>query len=664
MAAEDYPKIIDEKALKEEINPCDDFYQFSCGQWLEKTEIPKDKSKVYRQSTPMLENVDKTLNKILVSYANGQMQIPATYSKKLGDFYKSCLNRNNDTEQGVEWLRKQLREVHYSLGKQNRAQLVAQLQQKGITSFFHIYSDQSLADSTQVILFVDQAGIALQNPAYYLKTDQKSKDTRVQYLKYIQNIFELWGEPTKRATQIAKFILKLETSLAKKSYSLEDQADPSKVNHPMTLTEIKKLAPSWDWENYLNLLKINSPTINVSEPEFIQYADQLFDKLSEEQWETFITWNFLNRYASSLGGKWEKSHFDFWEKYLSGAQIPMENWQHCTQSVEENLGYALAEAYIHLFDGKAIKEKTETMIDQIKEVFLLDIQELIFGENAWMDASTGQKAKDKANLISQKVGAPEKFRNYDSLQISNNKFFLNKTNLSAYEFKRNLSKIGKPVDKSEWEMMPWEVNAYYDPPNNEFDFPFGILQPPSLDLSASDGANFGAFGGGTIGHELTHGFDSSGSQYDPKGNVVNWWTDLTKKKFDEKAQCFSKQASQYTVSQVGLNVNGELTIDENLADQGGVKLGYKALEKILESRPESKPWLNKYSERQQYWIAYAQSWCVKATDASLRRQMTDDYHPPAEFRVNAVMMNRPEFARDFRCAPNSRMSPPNRCSIW
>jgi len=315
------------------------------------------------------------------------------------------------------------------------------------------------------------------------------------------------------------------------------------------------------------------------------------------------------------------------------------------------------------FDGSEIKKKTEKMISDIKDAFQTDLLSLSQGPDAWLDQDTYAGALEKIQLMGQKVGGPEKWRDYSQLEKQGSNFLFNTLYVTKFESRRDFKKIGGAVDRGEWYMMPWEFNAYYDPANNEFNFPFGILQPPSLDFTATEGANLGSFGGGTIGHELTHGFDNSGAQYDAHGNIKNWWSETTQKKFDEKAQCFIDQANQYMIKEVSLTVDGSQTLTENLADQGGVKLGYTALEKSLQQRPEGAAW-NGYSERQQYWIAYAQSWCTKSRPESLRVQMTSDPHPPAEFRVNGIVMNRPEFARDFKCAGGAKMTPVNRCSIW
>jgi endothelin-converting enzyme/putative endopeptidase len=341
-----------------------------------------------------------------------------------------------------------------------------------------------------------------------------------------------------------------------------------------------------------------------------------------------------------------------------------DRWKACTTEVENNLGYALAEAYVQTFDGEMIKSKTNLMIQEIKTAFEDDLVTLSQGAEAWLDLSTYNAALEKIRLMAQKIGAPEKWRDYSDLKISGPTLLNNSFSATQFEIRRDLIKIGGTVDKTEWYMMPWEINAYYDWGKNEFNFPFGILQPPSLDFTFSEGANLGSFGGGTIGHELTHGFDNGGSQYDAYGNLKNWWSKITAEQFEQRSQCFIQQANQYKIKEVDLAVDGKQTLTENLADQGGVKLGYMALQKNLQTRPEAPLWAGRFNERQQYWIAYAQSWCSKRRPESLRVQIASDEHPPEEFRVNGIVMNRPEFASDFKCAAGAPMNPVNRCSIW
>ena len=657
---EAFPKIIDETALNEKINPCDNFYEFTCGQWIDSTVIPPDKSSVNRQSTPLIDQTDVNLNKLILSFVNNTNTNPTANADKIASLYKSCLNASANSEQSMVILKEQLKLVHSLKSPKDLARISALLSHDGISPFLAFGSSPSLQNSEMAIADISQGGYELGEKEYYFKNDKKSLEIVKKYKEYIANIFQILGYNKWSAKLMAKNVFEFEKKLAAKSYSIADLSDSSKLNHPVGLIGLKKLAPNFDWTTYFNTLgSADLSTLNVDEPEFFQSLNDILKQTNHGILVDYLTWLVADHAANYIGGNYEQTSFDFWSKYLSGATEMKPRWKKCTQVVESTFGYALAEAYVKTFDGESIKNKTEGMIKDIKSSFVEDLQTL-----SWLDDQTEKLAEEKVVSMGQKVGAPDEWRDYSSLKINETNYYQNSVQLSQFESRRDLSKIGKPVDKKEWSMMPWEVNAYYEPSRNEFNFPFGILQPPSLDLTATEGANLGSFGGGTIGHELTHGFDTNGSQFDVHGNLKSWWTKKTLDQFNEKAKCFIDQASAYNVKAVNLNVNGEQTLTENLADQGGVKLGYLALAKSLSKRSEGPLWLNKYNERQQYWIAYGQSWCTKVTDESLRQQMTTDVHPPAEFRVNDVIMNRPEFAKDFNCPEKSNMAPVNRCSLW
>jgi putative endopeptidase len=659
------PPIMDSQALSQ-TDPCDDFYQFSCGAWLDHTVIPADKSSVSRQVTVAMDSTDADLNKILTSYAAGNFSPRATYSAKIRDFYTTCMNIDKLAPAAAKVAKKRVNGIKGWKTKADFARLIAEMQLNGAGPLFSFGSTQDLDDSSRVIGDAGQGGIALGQRDYYVATDQKGKEILLAYKEHIAKILELNGEHVVAARLASDVILRIETELAKASYVMADQNDPSKTHHPMSAEELSRLAPHFDWATYFKTMGDKfTKHMNVDEPEFFGALDHILASTDKGDLDTYLSWQFLHSVASRLGGDFEKEDFRFWSAYLSGAKQMMPRWKICTRAVEGSLGYALAEAYVQTFDGKGIKAKTEQMIDEIKSTFNADLTQLAKAPpEGWMDAGTAAKASEKIGTIAQKVGGPEKWRDYHTLRTGNVSYLENSLCVNRFESRRDVAKIGKPVDRQEWGMMPWEINAYYDRSKNEFNFPFGILQPPSLDLKATDGANLGSFGGGTIGHELTHGFDNNGSQYDAKGNVKNWWSQETLSQFQAKSGCYVDQANQYNIKLVGLNVNGKNTLEENLADQGGVKLGYVALDKELTTRPEGAVWAGKYSERQQYWIAYAQSWCTQITAENLRERMTTDVHPPAEFRVNAVVMNRPEFAHDFNCKPGAKMAPVNRCSLW
>jgi endothelin-converting enzyme/putative endopeptidase len=666
------PPILDASAMKDgqngnpAVDPCEDFYQFACGQWLDTTVIPDEKKGVSRQATIPLEMTDVVLNKILAKYAQNDFSAPSSQARQLGAFYQSCMTADQNTQASVAFVQKQIKNLQVLSSKSQLPKVIALSQTFGFGAFLSFYSQQDPEDSSRFLGNLAQGGISLPEKDYYLATDEESLKILADYKTYVTNLFTLFGYSPSKAAMAADAVLKMETALAQVSLSLEDRYDTAKTIHLTSLQALQTQHPGFDWKTFFQTLKVSDAQLarfNIEEPEFVDGFLALLKTEPLENIKAYLIWKLIDGSAEKIAGKYEQAHFNFWSKRLNGIAQPLPRWKMCTQEVENRLGYALAEAYVKSFDGSDIKRKTEKMISDIKDAFQTDLISLSQGPDAWLDQDTYAGALEKIQLMGQKVGGPEKWRDYSQLEKQGSNFLFNTLYVTKFESHRDYQKIGNPVDRSEWYMMPWEFNAYYDPANNEFNFPFGILQPPSLDFNATEGANLGSFGGGTIGHELTHGFDNSGSQFDAHGNVKNWWSENTKKKFGEKAQCFIDQANQYLIKDVNLTVDGSQTLTENLADQGGVKLGYTALEKNLKLRPEGAKW-NGYTERQQYWIAYAQSWCTKSRPEALRVQMTSDPHPPAEFRVNGIVMNRPEFARDFQCAANAKMAPANRCSIW
>lgn len=665
------PPVLDATAIKDgydgrpAVDPCNGFYEFACGAWLDKTVIPSDKTGVSRQVTVASDNTDLILHNILARYVRGDFTVKSSAEHKLADVYQSCLDVDKQTAKSLTFVRNEIANVRAAKTPAQLGALAAKLNLFGISLFFNMSSAQDLNDSTHVIADVGQGGLSFDARDYYFDTDAKSVEIRQKFVAHVANVFKLLGTPAAQASTIAASVLKFETALAKGEYALEDSYDPLKTNHPSTLAALSALAPRVDIKAYFATLGLASVAkVNVDEPEYLQGMNSVLAATPAADVTNYIIFRLVDGLSPRMGGAFTAESFDFWSKYMSGAKAPEPQWKLCTGVVKNTMGLALAEAYVKTFDGSDIKRRTEAMISNIKQTFVDDLQELNKGPDAWIDDDTLKGAEEKVSLIAQKVGAPTKFRDYSSVKTTAANILENQLRLNIFESRRALAKIGKPVDKSEWGMMPWEINAYYDRSNNEFVFPFGILMPPSLDFKWSDGANYGAFGGGTIGHELTHGFDNNGQKYDSHGNLRNWWTPSTNAAFKQKAQCYIDQANAYEVAQVHLKVDGAQTLEENLADQGGVKLGYKALDKILSTRAEGPLWQGRYTERQQYWIGYAQSWCTKSTDESIRQRMATDPHPPAEFRVNAVLMNRPEFARDFNCSAGSRMVPAQRCSLW
>jgi putative endopeptidase len=651
--------ILDASALKPSVDPCQDFNQFACGGWLDRTQIPADKNSVNHQSTALLDRTDEQLHQLLVRLEKGDRKLQTPAAKQLVDYYTTCMSRDSTSHQALSLLKSEIKKIETLKDKKQLTSLIAQLHLSGTNAFFAFGAGQDLKDSSSVIGFLDQGALGLPEPTYYFDNDAKSIETRVKYRSHIENLLVLSGQTRGAALQAAQVIFDFEKELASKAYPFNDRQNPTKINHPMTREMLAKSAPSIDWDGYFKSIGAPNSALNMNEPEYFTHLNEVLTQASLTDLKSYLTWRVIHRSAHHLSLAFDQEHFDFWSRYLRGQKTMLPRWKQCTQDIERSLGYALAEVYVKTVDTASILTKINAMIDWIKATFKEDLNQL-----DWLDATTKAEAIQKLAVLKQKVGAPTKWRDYSTLKTDRTSLLANDMHAFGFEAHRDVLKIGKPVDTLEWDMMPWEVNAYYDPPKNEFNFPFGILQPPSFDVHASDGANLGSFGGGTIGHELTHGYDNNGRQFDAKGNLKDWWSEETKKRFEDKSQCFIKQANAYQIKDVGLSVDGKKTLGENLADQGGVKLGYAALISAQSKRAPAANWLGKYNERQQYWIAYAHSWCTKQRPEALRVQIKTNEHPPTEFRINAVVMNRPEFAKDFACKEGAPMAPKNRCEIW
>jgi predicted metalloendopeptidase len=504
--------------------------------------------------------------------------------------------------------------------------------------------------------------MALPDRDYYLNQDAKSREIRTKYRENIVKMMKIAGESAKEAASTADFVLKFETALAEHALPKDDRRDTAKLFHPMSFTELKALAPAFDWETYFQALGIAIPQkINVSEPDFLRNVSSLLLKTQPRDLARYLKWETVRHLAYYVDGPLRQENFRFWSVYLEGAKELPPRWKYCTRIISDEMSEALGQAYVQSIAGATdIRAKTEAMLAEIRVSFLENL-----GTLNWMDSSTRENARKKLEKMGKKVGWPDHWRDYSKLELEPHAFLEDVMRSLQFEERRNLAKIDKPTDRSEWFMATWEPNAYYQDSNNELVLPLGELVPPIFDPHFSDGANYGSLGGGTIGHELTHGFDDSGKDKDADGNFVTWWTPKTKELFDTKSACFVQQTEKYEILPgSGVHIRGKATLGENLADNGGVKLGLIALKKAIQARGKPAPEFAGLNEIQQYFLAYGQSWCVKTTEEHLRDQLLTDFHPPAEFRVNGVLSNQPEFAEAFGCRAGSKMAPVNRCSIW
>jgi endothelin-converting enzyme/putative endopeptidase len=650
-APNEVPDVIDLDAIDAGANPCENFYQFACGRWLRELQLPADKDSYSHQSTALDDKTTENVWRLLLG-------LPSDHPLKL--FFSSCENSKRTSDPAAfAFFQKKMSEIDAARTRSELSAVVARLHRAGVRVLFDFGSGQAFADATRVIGYLGQGGVSLPDRDYYLSRDKKFSEIRAAYLEHIQKQMETvnWGTENERRA-LAQLVLDFETRLAKAALPMEDAWDPTKVQHPVDLQSLQKSFASFDWRLYFDELgvQLGPDALNLNEPKFFKTLDQLLRNKSLKDLKSILKWNLLRRSAASLAGAAEEESFRFWEKTLQGQQTPEPVWKRCTDLTERRLSDALGEVFVSTIrDADLVKRETSSLIVAIEEEFAKNLDAL-----DWLDAPTREEARAKLTLMNSKVAFPDRWRGLNGLVLKSGPLIENEWSALEFETRRQLQKIGRPVDRDEWGMAPWEINAYYDPSLNEIVFPYGTLQVPVFDLRASVGANMGALGA-TVGHELTHGFDDSGSQYDGRGNARDWWTPEIRKRFEERAQCLIEQADQYEVLR-GLRVSGKQTLGENIADQGGTKLAYRAYRS--RAHVPAAP-VGGFSEEQQFFISYAQSWCTKRTEENLRMLVTSDSHPPEEYRVNGVLVNMPEFSRAFSCREGvDRMAPAKRCSVW
>ncbi len=532
---------------------------------------------------------------------------------------------------------------------------IARLHRSGMPALFEFGSGQDFKNSSAVIAQLDQGGLALPDRDYYLKSDADTLAIRQKYLAHIQRIFELAGDPPDRAKAGAETVLRIETELAKGSLDRVSQRDPEKVYHKMNQQELAKLSPAFRWSQYFT--DSGTPQfqdLNVAWPDYFKALNSALSTFSLDEWKTYLRWHVLHSEAALLPAPYVDENFDFYGKTLTGAKELRPRWKRCVDFTDSQLGEALGRKFVERTFGAEGKERTLKMVDAIEKALGQDIQSV-----AWMTPATKQQALVKLKAITNKIGYPDKWRDYSSVQIRRDDAAGNGMRADQFEFQRQLNKIGKPVDRLEWGMTPPTVNAYYDPLMNNVNFPAGILQPPFYDNGADDAVNFGGIGT-VIGHELTHGFDDEGRQFDAQGNLRDWWTPADAKAFGEREACLADEYSNFSPVP-GVQLNGKLTLGENTADNGGVRLALMALVNTIGNQ---RPKMDGFTPEQRFFLSFGQIWCENERDESLRLRARTDPHSPSKFRVNGVVKNMPEFEKAFACKAGQPMVPANACHVW
>ena len=651
------PAGLDAAALDLSANPCDDFYQFACGNWLKSTPIPPDRSTWGRGFDVIEERNEQILKEILEAAAEGKAPAGTPYAKQIGDYYATCMDESK-LKNALPELRTALRKIDRVGSSRQMAEEVARLHDAGANALFAYGSGQDFKDATQVIGIVDQGGLGLPDREYYLSDSAKMKEIREGYRAYVAQMFGLLGDAPEVAAKKADQVLDFETKLAQASLDRVSRRDPNKVYHRTDPKALVRSAPGFEWGRYFAV--VGTPgvqSLNVTHPPFAAEVGQLVRRAPRAQLRTYLSWRLISSQVIALPKAFSDAAFAFGSKYLTGAKEDRPRWKKCVAATDAALGEALAVPFINQTFGPDGKKVTKSMVEQIESAFQANLDAL-----SWMDPTTKDRAREKARAVFDKIGYPEKWKTYDGLVTDRGTFLGNHMRSTAYENARDLKKIGKPLDRALWELTPPTVNAYYEPSLNEIVFPAGILQPPFYNKDATDSVNFGAMGM-VVGHELTHGFDDQGRQFDAKGNLTDWWTPESAKAFVDRVECVKKQFDGY-VAIDDVHVNGALTLGENVADLGGLKLAFAAMQAYAKMHPDRAAAPSRFTPEQQFFLGHAQAWCTGIRPQESRRLATIDPHAPAKDRVNGPLSNLPQFQQAFACKAGDKMVAQNRCEVW
>ena len=653
-----YTPSLDLNAMDRSIQPCDNFYRYACGGWIRNNPIPADQPRWDTYGKLTYEN-QLYLWGLLLEAAKTDGPRNAV-RQKTGDFFHACMNEPALETAGAGPLQPVLLQIEAIRSLRGiPAYLAAQHLSTTGNALFNFGSSQDYANSSAIIAFADAGGLGLPDRDYYTKTDAKSIEIRDRYLAHVAQMFQLTGSAPESARAQAAVVLRIETALAKATLTRVEQREPHNLFHKMTPAALQKITPSFAWAVYLSALHLPGSReireINVTQPAFYRELENQLKTNPLADLKSYLRWHAVHSQARNLSAVFVQADFDFYSKYLRGVPAQQPRWKRCVQLVDRTLGEALGQVFVEKTFTAKTRARTQEMTKHIELAMQGEIETL-----PWMSPATKTKALEKLHGIVNKIGYPDKWRDYGTLAIRPDDFFADVTAATIFESRRQLAKIGKPVDHAEWQMSPPTVNAYYDPQMNDINFPAGVLQPPLFDPKMDDAPNYGNTAA-TIGHELTHGFDDEGRQFDAKGNLRDWWTKTDAAEFQKRADCVSDEYSQFTVVD-DIKINGKLTMGEDVADLGGQQLAYIAW-KVVTNGKNLQP-VDGLNPDQRFFIGMAQWACGSERPENLRANAITNPHSPNEFRINGVVSNMPEFQQAFSCKIGQPMVREKACRVW
>jgi putative endopeptidase len=640
--------------LDKGIDPCNDFYAYACSKWQAQNPIPSDRSG-WGRFDELQQRGEYVVRAILEKSAAAQPG-RSENEQKIGDYYASCMDESAIEKAGTKPLAADFQSIASLQSKDQLPKEIVRLHREGADVMFGFDSGSDFKNASQIIAQVDQGGLGLPDRDYYFKDDPKSVEIRKKYVEHVAKMFVLLGDDEAKSAAEAQVVMDIETALAKGAMDQTSRRDPQKLYHKLTDQELVALSPGFNWNAYFE--DIGAPkfaSLNVVEPGFIKNMQDVLNAHSLDDWKTYLRWHAVHDNVTVLPTAFVNENFDFFGKTMRGTKELRPRWKRCVGYTNAALGEVVGQVFVQQTFGAEGKERTLAMVSAIEKALGEDIKGL-----SWMGEDTKVQALVKLQAITNRIGYPDKWRDYSTLQIIRGDALGNEQRANQFDLRRRLNKIGQSLDKRDWPYPPMTINASYDPTQNNVTFPAGILQPPFYDIHADDAMNFGAIGA-AIGHELTHGFDDEGSQFDAEGNLRDWWTANDKKQFEERTSCIQNQYGNF-VSVDDLKLNGKLTLGENTADNGGLRIAYMALLSTFGGKQPAP--IDGLTAQQRFFLGFADVWCGSRTDAYSRMLVTLDPHSPGRFRVNGTVSNMPEFREAYHCAATAPMVNQNACRVW